>query len=180
MVARPASPSDCLPPAFLPLAGPDLWIASLTVGNHYLADLNDDPEAESAFDAGLELWPICIEDDGTAIQLTVSGRNQTVSNIGHAPTVDHDEISGLTTYGNVATLWSSVVGSGMSRAELLQNDALPWWLSHGYKEPYLVGHAPTIDLAELTALIRDQTEHPVEASPTLFVPHRIRIHQRYR
>ena len=197
-LARPEKAEDCLPESVDVVPQRSLWIGYLALDRTYLEDLNDDPRRDVEFDVGTDIW---IEKVPTLISSFVrrfGGALVQASNLWypkrpHARSndraasewtaevpgrVDPSVVAGLTTYGNIAMLWTSMPAApGATRISPLHFDELRWWMIHGYKEAFVVGYTPELDTDALINLIQRATGLAVELTTTPFVPHRIRAHR---
>lgn len=103
-------------------------------------------------------------------------------------TIDPEILYRMTTYGGEATMWTSLPGEARSYGlgesmpalgELIRERALPWWISHGYKEPFLAGDTRMLTVTAMARLIQTEVGIPVEVADEAFVPHRVQMHRRF-
>jgi hypothetical protein len=148
---------------------------------------------EDEFNLGNDLWPTCVErvlgvlsraHPDAPFSLTVSGSDVQVDRMASSPEIDPDEIDGLTTYGNVATMWGAISNNRTQLSDIslegIRTEAnLAWWVSHGYKEPFLIGDSLSSLVGEDHAFVVNDATIRVEQTADLFVPHRIRMHKRF-
>lgn len=212
-LARPANPADCLAEPLLSHLQLPSWVAYLTFGDLYLSDVNDDPDLENEYAAGLGLWAssvrilfeaLCRWSGGIPVWISLSrtaglaeladkltgrvaeGEWTVQSN----PLIDPELVQSMTTYGWEAAMWTALPdgeAAAVSRGSmtlpdlerLVRGGDVPWWLSHGYKEPFLTGHTRSLIMAEVAELVRKEVGIPVQVTEEPFVPHRVRLHRRW-
>lgn len=211
--ACPDNPTDCLAKPLLPLLQSPPWIAYLTLDDLYLSDVNDDPNLENEYEAGLDIWTVCVQtlskalnywSRGTPVRICLYKQSKLswlvdkltdrVTEIElimkPSPLIDPEFVQSMTTYGWKAVIWTalsdgedaaispgSVTMADLER--LVRESDVPWWLSHGYKEPFLVGHTPSLTIAAVADLVRKEASIPVQIAEEPFVPHRVRMHRRW-
>jgi hypothetical protein len=195
VLAPPESVEDCVPEPFLPLVRVPPWVAYPTLGRRYLADVNDEPDLDVEYDLGLGRWvevvrsllrALFLRSPGRPVQISVpvqaragqaapgaGGGADRALPVGEPGNLDPDLLDGLTTYGGAATMWTSLPGAASVVTTSMLAESAPWWVSQGYKEPFLVAHVPA-----LGELINAQARVWVEQAGDPFVPHRIRMHRR--
>jgi hypothetical protein len=107
-----------------------------------------------------------------------------------SPRIDPELVESMATFGWEAAIWTALPdgeAAALSRGSILMPDLeqliprgdVPWWLSHGYKEPFLTGHTPSLSMAAVADLIRKEVRIPVQVTEEPFVPHRVRMHRRW-
>jgi hypothetical protein len=209
MLARPDNPADCLAEPLLSCLHSPPWVAYLTFGDLYLSDVNDDPDLENDYEAGLVLWArsvqilfeaLCCLSGGIPVRISLSrqaGLAGLVAKVtGRAaegkwtvqssPLIDPELVQSMTTYGWEAAMWTALP-DGEAAAPITMRDLehlvrrgdIPWWLSHGYKEPFLTGHTPSLTKGAVADLVRKEACIPVQVTEERFVPHRVRLHRRW-
>lgn len=194
-IAQPADAADCVAEAALSLAWAALWIAYPTIGAAYLSDLNDDPEREDEYGEGLERWVASVQAifgtllalaPGTPLQLAAStqGGRWTAEAIS---SIDPELVEAIASFGSAPTLWTVVpqaagelnVRGAISTYEVQRLiRPIGWWIAPGYKEPFLVGHTPSVTAEAVADDVRQRSQLPIGLSDDLFVPHRVRMHWR--
>ena len=125
--ARPAEPTDCVPPPVATLLGHpgNLRVAYLRLGASPLADLNDDPDEEENYDRGLDLWVGCVQQlfaacaerwGGRPVQLAMNAASRRVIGARHewaveqTETIDRTTILSMTDFAWDPVLWTSLAG----------------------------------------------------------------------
>jgi hypothetical protein len=107
-----------------------------------------------------------------------------------SPHIDPALVYSMTTYGWAPAMWTSLQdgdAAALSQRSitvpdlepLVRGGDVPWWFTHGYKEPYLTGHIPSLSTAAMSGLVRKRVSVPVQVTEEPFVPHRIRQHRRW-
>jgi hypothetical protein len=211
-LARPANLDDCLAEPLLSLVQSPPWVAYLTFRNLYLSDVNDDPDLEDEYEAGLDLWTACVQtlfealcrwSGGIPVRISLSGQAGLAKlvdkligraaegewTVQSSPRIDPELVQAMTTYGYEPAIWTALPegeASALSRGSMRMSDleqlvrvrGIPWWLSHGYKEPFLTGHTPSLSMAAVADLVRKEIRIPVQVTEEPFVPHRVRLHRR--
>jgi hypothetical protein len=212
-LARPDNPADCLAEPLLSCLQSPPWVAYPTFGDLYLSDVNDDPDMENEYEAGLGLWAasvqilfeaLCRWSGGIPVRISLSmqaGLSGLVDKLtGRAvegewtvqssPLIDPELVQSMTTYGWEAAMWTALPdgeATALSRGcitmcdleHLVRRGDIPWWLSHGYKEPFLMGHTPSLTMAAVADLVRKEVSISVQVTEYPFVPHRVRLHRRW-
>lgn len=212
-LARPDNPDDCLAEPLLSHLQSPPWVAYLTFGDLYLSDVNDNPDLENEYEAGLGLWAVsvrilfealCRWSGGIPARISLSrqaGLAELVDKLtGRAaegewtvqssPLIDPELVQSMTIYGWEAAMWTALPdgeAAALSRGsmtmpdleQLVRGGDVPWWLSHGYKEPFLTGHTPSLTMAAVADLVRKEVGIPVQVTEEPFVPHRVRMHRRW-
>ena len=108
-----------------------------------------------------------------------------------SPLINPELVQSMTTYGWEATMWTALPdgeAAALSRGsmtmpdleQLVRGGNVPWWLSHGYKEPFLTGYTPSLTMVAVADLVRKEVGIRVQATEEPFVPHRVRMHRRWR
>lgn len=100
-------------------------------------------------------------------------------------TMTSELVYSMTTYGWYPVLWSSFTmetipkyATTQALRQLLNHSKNSWWMTHGYKEPYILIAYHSERMNDLVNLLEKATNLPVHyAIKDSFVPHRIRIHQ---
>jgi hypothetical protein len=106
------------------------------------------------------------------------------------PLITPDLVQSMTTYGWAAAMWTALPdgkAAALSRGsmrmpdleQLVRGGDITWWLSHGYKEPFLTGHTPSLTMSAVADLVRKEVGIPVQFTEEPFVPHRVRLHRRW-
>jgi hypothetical protein len=177
--ARAQDWADCLPDALLALATETPWVAYMTFDGSYLSDVNDRPGLEDDYDEGLRYWA------NTAVPALLSwladwsgGRVVRIAQARTGSTWSRDETIGvdpavvesMSTYGWPPTFWTAADRGADVRA-------MPWWVTHGYKEPFVTGHTPGLTSIVIAQRLRDAIGVAVEVVDEPFVPHRVRAHR---
>lgn len=212
-LARPDNPNDCLAEPLMSLLKSPPWIAYLTFDDLYLSDVNDDPDLENEYEAGLGLWTTCVRAlfealcrwSGDIPVLISLSRKAALARfvdklIGNAaecewtvqssPLIHPELVQSMTTYGWEAAIWTALPGgeaAAISRGcmtmpdleRLVRGGDALWWLSHGYKEPFLMGHTLSLTMAAVADMIRKEVGIPAQVTEDPFVPHRVRLHRRW-
>jgi hypothetical protein len=212
-LARPVNPDDCLVEPLLAYLQALPWVAYLTIDDLYLSDVNDDPDREHEYEAGLGLWAasvqvlfdtLCRWSGGIPVRISLSKRGGLAERVNKwarglaegewmvqsSPRIEPELVQSMTTYGWEAALWTALADGeaavlfrgSMTMLELehlVRGEAVPWWLSHGYKEPFLMGHTPALTIVAVADLIRKEVDMPVQVAEVPFVPHRVRMHRRW-
>lgn len=207
----PDNAEDCLVEPLASLGVTSPWVTYLTFRELYLSDVNDEPDMENEYEAGLGLWTACVRALFEAlcrwsggipawISLTrPTGLTVLVDKlIGRAaeyewtvqsgPLIDPEFVQSMTTYGWEAAMWTALPdgeAAAVSRGSMILPDLerlvrgghLPWWLSHGYKEPFLTGHTRSLTMAAVAELVREEVGIPVRVTEEPFVSHRVRLHR---
>jgi hypothetical protein len=100
-----------------------------------------------------------------------------------------EKILSLSTFGADPIVWTSI-GDLVERSEekvliptdqlleLVRSGRIRWWMTHGYKEPYLVIY-DVLSFTALASALQSGLSLPVlPMGETKFIPHRVRMHQR--
>jgi hypothetical protein len=105
-----------------------------------------------------------------------------------APRFEEEFVHSLATYGWRPAIWTAlpageaarVSGGFLTTADLerlVESGGVSWWLSHGYKEPFVAGYTPSLAVADVAAMIGRARDVPVRVTGDPFVPHRVRLHR---
>ncbi len=144
----------------------------------YLEDVNDDPDRADEWAAGDDQW---LDRVGLAYRTFARRAVDTpmrVTRLGRGwiavpePEIPRDMLSALAGFGTDPILWAGLTGpcrfaSGRDLAAAL--DQAPWWIAHGYKEPFLL-----IGTREPIESMARALDAAIDRSP--FRPHRLRAH----
>jgi hypothetical protein len=148
------------------------------LGGVYVEDIGDDPDRADEWDAGEETWldrarsaypTLITRGGGLPVRLSRQQRGWTAA---PEPELPRDMLSALASFGTDPVLWTALskprrFANDLDLAAALDN--APWWLAHGYKEPFLV-----IGTREPIESIARALDAAVDPSP--FRPHRVRAH----
>lgn len=212
-LARPDNPADCLAEPLLSLLQSPPWVAYLTFDDLYLSDVNDDPDLEDEYEAGIDLWTACVQtlfeafcrwSEGIPVWISLSRQSGLAGlvnkltgraaegewTVQSSPLIDPELVQSMTTYGWEAAMWTALPdgeATVLSRGsmtmpaleQLVRGGDVAWWLSHGYKEPFLTGHTPSLTMAAVADLVQKEVGIPVQVMEESFVPHRVRMHRRW-
>lgn len=210
-LASSANPADCLAEPLLSYLHSPPWVAYLTLGELYLSDVNDEPDLENEYEAGMGIWAtsvqrlfetLCRWSGGIPVHISLSRKAGLTDKLfGRAaedewtvqssPLIDPELVQSMSSFGWEAAMWTTLpdgeaatLSKGTMRVsdfeQLLRRGAVSWWLSHGYKEPFLVGHTALLTRAALANLVRREVGIPVQVNEEPFIPHRVRVHRRGR
>lgn len=179
--AQPQRLADCLHDELvLLLAHQPAFIVYGALGGIYLEDIGDDPERADEWDVGDEKWldraglvyrKITTLAPSSPVRLT---RRQRRWKVTPEPEVSRDMLSALASFGTDPILWTT-----LSDSRRFANDTdlaaaiehVPWWIAHGYKEPFLA-----IRMGESIESLARVLDAAVDESP--FCPHRLRAHEK--
>ena len=179
--ARPQCLADCIHDKLVFLIPHQTaFIIYGALGGVYLEDVNDDPERADELDVADEKWlehaclvysKISALTPSSPMRLT---RRRWKWTVAPEPEVTRDVLSALASFGTDPILWttlSSSHGSANDSDIARAMEHAPWWIAHGYKEPFLV-----IKTGESIGSIAAALDARVD--PVLFRPHRVRAHER--
>ncbi len=181
--ARAHESSDCLHERLTPLV-PDRPAIVLygTLNGIYLDDLGDRPGMVDEWDEADESWLDAARSAYAAISRTAGPTPSRLTRGGRAWRVEieteipRDMLSSLASFGTDAVVWTSLPETSLRLSDSQVREILeraPWWIAHGYKEPFLViGGRESLDSVAIElGAVTDQG---------CFHPHRVRAHRSNR